>query len=73
MGYQDVEDDKSSGSSGFDYTRRQIGLSKKVFGLILDPSYADAHNQRDCEGSLCDGRVLFSISDSRNPLWIFKL
>ena len=68
VGYQDVEGAKSSGPSGFDYTHWQIGLSKKVFGLVLDPSYADAHNQRDCGGSLCDGRVIFSISASGSPL-----
>lgn len=63
-GYQNVDGDKTSGSSGFDYVDFLIDLSKEIVGFNANLSFANTIDQTDACGdtSACEGRVFFTLS-----------
>lgn len=64
IGHQAV-DGPLTGSNIDDYTHWRVGIAHAFLGLNFDASYYDALNAEDCGNDLCDERVVFSISTSK--------
>lgn len=64
VGYQDVEGDKLTGPSGFDYMHYSIGVSKDIGMFTADLSWNDSPDEEAGGCFDCEDIVMFSVSSS---------